>query len=150
MYDVVIFTEIFKIHSVLKALTLSSQPLQANALFLFNVHWKWECSVVLDPLWPMDCSPTGFSVHGIFHVRILEWVAISSSRESSPPRDWTGISCVSWISGRFFTVEPLGKPDVPWTRIKISCGQILEIYKGILCSYKINLNSLLHYDNVEI
>jgi len=99
---------------------------------------------------PMDCSPTGFSVHGIFHVRILEWVAISSSRGSSPPRDWTGISCVSWISGRFFTVEPLGKPDVPWTRIKISCGQILEIYKGILFSYKINLNSLLHYDNVEI
>ena len=29
---------------------------------------------------PMDCSPPGSSVHGVFQVRILEWVAISSSR----------------------------------------------------------------------
>ena len=36
---------------------------------------------------PMDCSPLGSSVHGIFQARILEWVAISSSRGSSPSRD---------------------------------------------------------------
>ena len=35
--------------------------------------------------------------------RILEWVAISSSRVSSWPRDWT---CVSCLAGRFFTIEP--------------------------------------------
>ena len=35
---------------------------------------------------PMDCSPPGFSVHGIFQAKILEWVAISSSRGSSQPR----------------------------------------------------------------
>ena len=35
----------------------------------------------------MDCSPPGSSVHGIFLARIPEWVAISSSRESSQPRD---------------------------------------------------------------
>ena len=35
----------------------------------------------------MDCSPPGFSVHMILQARILEWVAISSSRGSSPPRD---------------------------------------------------------------
>ena len=35
---------------------------------------------------PMDYSPPGFSVHAISQVRILEWVAISSSRGSSPPR----------------------------------------------------------------
>ena len=29
---------------------------------------------------PMDCSPPGSSVHGIFQARILEWVAIPSSR----------------------------------------------------------------------
>ena len=45
----------------------------------------------------MDCSPSGFSVHGIFQARISEWVAISYSRLSSPPRDWTCISCVSCI-----------------------------------------------------
>ena len=32
---------------------------------------------------PMDCSPPGSSVHGIFQARILEWVAISFSRGSS-------------------------------------------------------------------
>ena len=43
---------------------------------------------------PMDCSPPGFSVHGIVQARILEWVAISSSRGSSQPRDWTCTSCI--------------------------------------------------------
>ena len=32
---------------------------------------------------PMNCSPSGSSVHGIFQARILEWVAISFSRASS-------------------------------------------------------------------
>ena len=48
---------------------------------------------------PMDCSAPGSSVHGIFQGRILEWVAVSFSRASSPPRDWTWVSC---IEGRFF------------------------------------------------
>ena len=39
--------------------------------------------------------------------RTLEWVAISFSRGSSPPRDQTQVSC---IAGRFFTAEPSGKP----------------------------------------
>ena len=38
--------------------------------------------------------------------RTLEWVAISSSKASSWPRDWTSISC---IAGKFFPAEPLGK-----------------------------------------
>ena len=46
---------------------------------------------------PMDCSPSGSSVHGIFQARTLEWVAISYSRGSSPPSDLTWISCVSCI-----------------------------------------------------
>ena len=40
----------------------------------------------------MDYSPPGSSVHGILQTRILEWVAISFSRGSSQPRDWTHIS----------------------------------------------------------
>ena len=43
---------------------------------------------------PMDWSPPGFSVHGIFQARILEWVVISYSRGSSLPRDRT---CVSYV-----------------------------------------------------
>ena len=50
---------------------------------------------------PMDCSLLGFSVHGIFQARVLEWVAISFSRGSSWPRDRTQVSC---IAGRHFTL----------------------------------------------
>ena len=46
---------------------------------------------------PMDCSPPGSSVHGIFQARILEWVAISSTRGSSQLRDRSFISCDSCI-----------------------------------------------------
>ena len=37
----------------------------------------------------MDCSPPGTSAHGILQARILEWIAMPSSRGSSQPRDWT-------------------------------------------------------------
>ena len=43
---------------------------------------------------PVDCSPPGFSILGISQARILEWVAISFSRGSSWPRDWTWVSCI--------------------------------------------------------
>ena len=56
---------------------------------------------------PVDCGPPGSSVHEIFQSRILEWVAISYSRGSSRPRDWTCISC---IANSFFTTGPLGSP----------------------------------------
>ena len=46
---------------------------------------------------PTDCSPAGSSGHGISQARIQEWVAISSSRGSSPPRDGTLVSCISCI-----------------------------------------------------
>ena len=55
---------------------------------------------------PMDCSPPGSSVLGIFQAKILEWVAIAFSRGSSQPRDQTQVSCTA---GRFFTDE--GKPN---------------------------------------
>ena len=48
---------------------------------------------------PVDLSPPGSSVHGILQARILEWVAVPSSRESlmSPA-----------LAGRFFT------PSATW------------------------------------
>ena len=42
-------------------------------------------SVMFNSCDPMDCSPPGSSVHGIFQTRILEWVDISFSRGSPPP-----------------------------------------------------------------
>ena len=52
---------------------------------------------------PLDCSPPGSSVHGILQARILEWVAISSSRGSSRPGDRIHVSCVFCCAGGFFT-----------------------------------------------
>ena len=49
----------------------------------------------------MDCTPSGFSVHGILQARVLEWVAIPFSRGSSQPRDQTQVSC---IAGRHFNL----------------------------------------------
>ena len=50
-------------------------------------HYAQLCLTVCDP---MDCSPPGSSVHGIFQARILEWVVIPSSRifpiQGSNPR----------------------------------------------------------------
>ena len=57
------------------------------------------CLVMSQSLRPLDYSLPGSSVYGIFQARILEWVAISSSSESSHPRDWT---CVSCVAGGFF------------------------------------------------
>ena len=53
----------------------------------------------------MDCSPPSSSVRGISQARVLEWVAISFSRGSSPCRGGTRVSC---IAGTFFTTEPSG------------------------------------------
>ena len=71
----------------------------------------------------MDCSPSGSSFHGILQARSLEWVAISVSRGSSRPRDWTRISCTA---GGFFTTEIMYlKYGLPWwlrwERICLQC-----------------------------
>ena len=50
----------------------------------FNVRLYVSHSVI--PSQPKGCSPQGSSVYGIFQARILEWVAVSSSRGSSRPR----------------------------------------------------------------
>ena len=69
-------------------------------------HFKL-CLTLCDP---MDYSPPGSSVHGILQARILEWLAMPSSRGSSRPRDRTHVSCISWTADEFFTVEPPKKP----------------------------------------
>ena len=69
-------------------------------VFVLSVSHVWLfCNL-------MDCSPLGFSVHGISQARILEWTAISFSREASWPRDppW-----VTWQMG-----FPGGSHGLPW------------------------------------
>ena len=60
---------------------------------------------------PRDCGPPGSFVHGILQARILEGVAVPSSRGSSQPRDRTRVSCVSCIGRRvLYHQRPLGSP----------------------------------------
>ena len=67
-----------------------------------SIFHESEVTQSCPTLWdPVDCSLSGSSVHGVFQARILERVAISFSRRSSWPRDWTQ---VSHIVGRRFTV----------------------------------------------
>ena len=61
--------------------------------FLFFFSFKTPVCM----LSAMDCSLPGFSVYGVFQARILEQVAISSSRGSSQPRNWTHVSYISCI-----------------------------------------------------
>ena len=68
-----------------------------------------SCLTLCDP---RDCSPPGFSVHGILQARILEWVAIPFSRGSSQPRDWT---LVSYIASRFFTIWATREAQGYWS-----------------------------------
>ena len=69
---------------------------------------EYTCNVGTTLFNPMDCSPPGSSVHGIFQARVLEWVAISFSRGSSQPRDRTWVSCI--VGRCFLPSEPPGKP----------------------------------------
>ena len=68
-----------------------------------------SCLTLCDP---MDYSPPGSSVHGILQARVLEWVAMLSSRGSSQPRNQTQ---VSHSAGRFFTVWATRGAQEYWT-----------------------------------
>ena len=72
---------------------------------------------------PIDCSSPGHSVHRIFHSRILEWIAISLSKESSPPRDQTWVShTAGWFSTNWATrewqISPVFLPQEPHSVIR--------------------------------
>ena len=63
-------------------------------------------------LWgPMDCSPPGSSVHEISQAGILEWVAISYSRELPDLGIKPAFSVSPALAGRFFITVPHAKPQ---------------------------------------
>ena len=53
------------------------------------------CSTLCNPVDCRDCSLAGSSILGTLWARILEWIAIPFSRESSLFRDRTGVSCIA-------------------------------------------------------
>ena len=87
-----------------------------------------SCPTLLDPV---DCSPPGFSVHGILQARVLEWVTISFSRESS----WTSYrACVSSIRRRSLYCWALGSSLDPHSSPHSLCWSHRVIPSSILAS----------------
>ena len=70
-------------HQATLSLGFSRQEHWSGLPFPSPVHesekWKRSHSVASDSLRPMDCSPPGFPVHGIFQARVPEWGAIALS-----------------------------------------------------------------------
>ena len=80
--------------NIMEFLLCSFSFLEVHDLFyLLCVLSRFSCVWLYATL--LTASPPGSSVHGILQARILEWVAMPSSRGSSQPRDWT---CVSYVS----------------------------------------------------
>ena len=78
-------------------------PCACSSLYPFTVisHACMCAQLCLTLCNTIDYSPSGLSVHGILQARILEWVTAPFYRGSSWPRNWTHVSCISWI-GRWF------------------------------------------------
>ena len=97
---------------------------------------------------PMDCSSPGFSVHEILQARILEWVALSSSRGSSVP-GVEPLSCISrWV---LYHQHHLGSPQEVH---KCQARDILAKYQTkkavIICTDLIYDNSKLSIDEFQV
>ena len=93
--------EIFLGGNLIYATSLFNPSNQPFLFFLFNCALKdiYSCCVLVSKLCPTLLQPHGLQparlpVHGISQARILEWVAMPSSRGSSWPRDWTQVSCI--------------------------------------------------------
>ena len=78
---------------------------------LMRVKSLQSCLTLCDP---MDHSPPGSSAHGILLARILERAAISFSRWSFQPMDWTAsLNLLHWQAGSLPIATP-GKPQIAW------------------------------------
>ena len=96
-------------------------------------------SVAFNSLQSHGLEPaTGSSVHGILQARILEWVAMPSSKGSSQPRDRTRVSYVPWIGREgSLALVPSGKPR--W----MDKENVVYLYNAILLNHKKEWNNAI-------
>ena len=111
-------------------------------LFLWGLDVKvpQSCLTFCDP---MDCSPTGSSIHGISQERILEWIAISFSRGSSWPRDQTQVSFIAEI------LYLLSHQESPWY-LYSSVKWRLQLLVDHLCFTRWNINYELVFFSISV
>ena len=114
-----------------------------HIIFTFIRQCAYVCAQSLQ-LYPtlcnsMKCSPPGSSVHGIPQAGILEWVAMSSSRGSSPPRNQTWVSCIGrqvlygWATREAFTWQCIKPIHVLMTYYR-KWGKVVKNNTKILLS----------------
>ena len=116
---------------------------QVHECMLSHFSRVWLCTT----LWTV-----AHQLHGILRTRILDWVAMPSSRGSSQLKDRTHVSCSYYTAGGFFTTEPPEKPshhtDSPHVDPGYLSGQntgvdSLSFLQGILSTQGSN-SGLLH------
>ena len=85
----------------------------------------WDLS---NSLWPSDCSPPGSSVHEILQARIVEWVAMLSSRGSSWLRDRTQILCIADGLLAIWTIGEAQKRDGYYFHLQPFFSEATKLY----------------------
>ena len=127
-----------------------------------------SCSVMSNLCDTLDCSPPGSSVHGIFQARILEWVAISSSKGSSMtqwlnPCLWSLLHCNHWAIVEalcifffyFFLPAPCSMWDQTRDQTHSLCSGSAESYSldcqgsSLLCIFDAQLKPRSQYVQIE-
>ena len=106
-----------------------------------------SCPTLFDP---MDCSPPGSSVHAILQARILKWVAMPSSGESSQLWDQTIVSSINlhWQAGSL-PLAPPGKPIYMYTYRERGWGEKATYLKELAGMVTVACKSRNHMANPE-
>ena len=107
-------------------------------------HFHAMCLVMSESLQPPELPP-GYSLHGIFQARILEWVTIPFSRGSSQPRNCTWVSCVScvscsagWVFTILVTMEVLSLPCIDISKLIPAIPNIRMAFRNPLITVQTN------------
>ena len=117
---------------------VSYQPRKKPSPRAVCVQSPHLCPTLCDPT---DCSPPGSSVHSILQARILDWVAIFSSRGSPQPRDWLNSRFLCLLHCRWslyplshLSLNPFPIPPHPRTHLLSLwiCLFVIFHTKGIL------------------
>ena len=109
-------------------------------LFLLCLHvWSLQSRPTLcGPMGAASlCSPPGSSIHGILQVRMLEWVAMPSSKRPSQSRDRTWVSCgileceIKWALGSITMNKAGGGDGIPVELFQILKDHAVKVLNSI-------------------
>ena len=118
IFNATLSTKLQFLRSQIKLFALCSRNIDCElTASTVCMRWVTSCPALCDL---MDCSPPCSPVHGILQARIVEWVAMPSSRGYSPPRG-THISYASWI-GRWVLYHWATWETLPLPLVRVNCA----------------------------